>query len=117
LKSHKKKHRRLPFFVTAASIPPTAKSYRPSRARTIKRYWPGVVNWAEKRITNGIIESFNPLLQAAKAKARGYRKTETLKVVIYLLAGKLDFDRANPFCATHTLLYGTILVTQSSKKK
>jgi len=73
-------------------------------ARTIKRHWAGIVNWAENRITNGILEGFNSLFQAAKAKARGYRKTETIKAVIYILTGKLDFARVNPFCATHTLL-------------
>jgi hypothetical protein len=29
-------------------------------------------------------------LQAAKAKARGYRNSETLKAVTYMVAGKLD---------------------------
>jgi hypothetical protein len=29
-------------------------------------------------------------VQAAKAKARGYRSTRNLKAIIYLLAGKLD---------------------------
>ena len=32
----------------------------------------------------------NSLVQAAKAKARGYRSTRNLKAIIYLLAGKLD---------------------------
>ncbi|MFT5507900.1 MAG: transposase, partial [Hyphomicrobiaceae bacterium] len=30
------------------------------------------------------------LVQAAKAKARGYRNRKTLKAVTYLIAGKLD---------------------------
>jgi transposase len=29
-------------------------------------------------------------VQAAKAKARGYRSTRNLKAMVYLLAGKLD---------------------------
>ena len=33
---------------------------------------------------------FNSLVQAAKAKARGYRSTRNLKAMVYLLAGKLD---------------------------
>ncbi len=73
-------------------------------AKTIKRHWKGIVNWAENRITNGILEGFNSIFQAAKAKARGYQKTETIKAVIYILTGKLDFSLINPFCATHTLL-------------
>ena len=31
------------------------------------------------------------LVQAAKARARGYRTTANLATVIYLIAGKLDF--------------------------
>lgn len=73
-------------------------------AKTIKRHWTGIVNWAENRITNGILEGFNSIFQAAKAKARGYKKTETIKAIIYILTGKLDFSTINPFCTTHTLL-------------
>jgi len=73
-------------------------------AKTIKKYWTGIVNWAENRISNGILEGFNSIFQAAKSKARGYKKTETIIAVIYILTGKLDFSKINPFCATHTLL-------------
>ena len=73
-------------------------------AKTIKQHWVGIVNWANSRITNGILEGFNSIFQAAKAKARGYKKTETIKTVIYILTGKLDFALINPNCATHTLL-------------
>jgi transposase len=73
-------------------------------AKTIKRHWKGIVAWANYRINNGILEGFNSLFQAAKAKARGYKKTKTVKAVIYVLTGKLDFSLINPFCATHTLL-------------
>jgi len=73
-------------------------------AKTVKRHWTGIINWAENRITNGILEGFNSLFQAAKTKARGYKKTDTIKAVIYILTGKLDFSIINLFCATHTLL-------------
>jgi hypothetical protein len=33
-------------------------------------------------INNGILEGFNSIFQAAKAKARGYSKTETIKTII-----------------------------------
>jgi hypothetical protein len=49
------------------------------------------------------MEGINSVFQAAKAKARGYKKTETIITVIYLLTGKLDFSKVNPYCgATHT---------------
>ncbi len=73
-------------------------------AKTIKRHWKGVINWANSRITNGILEGFNSIFQAAKAKARGYKKTETIKAIIYLLTAKLDFSQVNHYCSTHSLL-------------
>ena len=59
-------------------------------ARTIKRHWDGILRWFDSRIANGLIEGINSLVQAAKAKARGYRSMRNLKAMVYLLAGKLD---------------------------
>jgi transposase len=59
-------------------------------ARTVKRHWDGIVRWFDSRIANGLIEGINSLVQAAKAKARGYRSSRNLKAIVYLLAGKLD---------------------------
>jgi transposase len=59
-------------------------------ARTVKRHWDGILRWFESKIANGVIEGINSLIQAAKAKARGYRTTRNLKVMAYLIAGKLD---------------------------
>src|SRR5581483_8929343 len=42
-------------------------------ARTIRRHWDGVLRWFTSRITNGLLEGINSLVQAAKARARGYR--------------------------------------------
>src|SRR4029077_10772137 len=57
---------------------------------TPKRHWDGILRWFDSKIANGLIEGINSLIQAAKAKARGYRSTRNLKAIIYLLAGKLD---------------------------
>lgn len=73
-------------------------------AKTIKHHWDGIINWASSRINNGILEGFNSIFQAAKNKARGYKKIETIKTIIYVLTGKLDFSLVNPFCTTHSLL-------------
>lgn len=59
-------------------------------ARTVKRHWHGVLRWFDSKIANGLIEGINSLIQAAKAKARGYRSTRNLKAMVYLIAGKLD---------------------------
>lgn len=65
-------------------------------ARTIKRHWAGVLQWFDSGISNGILEGINSLIQAAKAKARGYRSTRNLITIVYLIAGKLNFS------VTHT---------------
>jgi transposase len=59
-------------------------------ARTVKRHWDGILRWFDSKIANGLIEGINSLVQAAKAKARGYRSTRNLTAIVYLLAGKLD---------------------------
>jgi transposase len=59
-------------------------------ARSVMRHRDGILRWFESHIANGLIEGINSLVQAAKAKARGYRTTRTLKNITYLIAGKLD---------------------------
>jgi transposase len=61
-------------------------------ARSIRRHWSGVLRWFVSRITNGLLEGINSLVQAAKAKARGYRSFRNLATIIYLIAGKLDLQ-------------------------
>src|SRR5271157_2413047 len=59
-------------------------------AHTVKRHWDGILRWFDSKIADGLIEGINSLVQAAEAKARGYRSTRNLKAMVYLLAGKLD---------------------------
>jgi transposase len=59
-------------------------------ARTVTRHWEGILRWHDSKIANGLIEGINSLVQAAKAKARGYRSIRNLKAMVYLVAGKLD---------------------------
>lgn len=61
-------------------------------ARTIKQHWSGVLRWFESRITNGLLEGINSLIQSAKARARGFRTTQNLANIIYLICGKLDLS-------------------------
>jgi transposase len=64
-------------------------------ARMILRHFDGIVAWAQTRQTNGFIESINGLFQAAKRKARGYASFKTMRTVLFLIAGKLDFSAFN----------------------
>jgi transposase len=65
-------------------------------ARMIRKHFDGIVAWTQTRQTNGYIEALNGLFQAAKRKARGYTRFETMRTVLFLIAGKLDFMRINP---------------------
>lgn len=68
-------------------------------ARMIRTHLEGIVAWARTRMTNGFLEALNGLFQAAKRKARGYRRLSTIRTIIFLLAGKLDFRTLNPHAA------------------
>lgn len=59
-------------------------------AKTLKEHWNGILHWFRSRISNGILEAINSLVQAAKAKARGYRSTRNLITIVYLTTGKLE---------------------------
>jgi transposase len=71
----------------ASGLEPMAKA-----AGTIKDHKEGVLRWFKSGLTNGIMEGINSLLQAAKAKARGYRTSHNLITMAYLIAAKLKFD-------------------------
>ena len=65
-------------------------------AKMIRTHIDGIGAWAQTRQTNGFLEALNGLFQAAKRKARGYGSFATIRTVIFLLAGKLDFAHLNP---------------------
>jgi transposase len=69
-------------------------------ALTLKDHWRGILMTFDSRISNGRAEGINSLIQAAKAKARGYRTTRSLIAISYLVAGKLEHLPASPFDTT-----------------
>lgn len=62
-------------------------------AATLLSHQRGILNWWTSQISNGLIEGINSLIQAAIAKARGYRNPQNLITIAYLIAGKLDFSK------------------------
>jgi len=58
-------------------------------AKMLKRHWEGIVRWFTSGLTNAVLEGLNSLVQAAKARARGYRTVKNFMIMIYLVAGKL----------------------------
>ena len=65
-------------------------------AALVRDHLEGIVAWAQTRQTNGFLEALNGLFQAAKRRARGFTRLSTIRTVIFLIAGKLDFRVINP---------------------
>lgn len=61
-------------------------------ARTVKRHWEGILRWSVSQISNGVLEAINSLIQAVRARARGYRSTRNFITMLYLIAGKLQLQ-------------------------
>lgn len=61
-------------------------------ARTIKRHFNGILAYMETRLTNGVMEAINGLLQLAKRIARGFRNFYYFRLAAYLKAGGLNIQ-------------------------
>jgi transposase len=61
-------------------------------AKTVKEHWDGILNHFDSELTSGFLEGINSLIQAAKARARGYRNPQNMITMAYLIAGKLKFN-------------------------
>ncbi|MEX3605704.1 MAG: transposase [Burkholderia sp.] len=68
-------------------------------ARMIRSHVDGIVAWTQTRQTNSFLEAINGLFQVAKRKARGYTNLKTMRTVLFLIAGTLDFSKINPHIA------------------
>ena len=79
------------FWATHSRLEPIIKA-----AKTIKNHWDGVVAWKKSQINNGILEGLNSIVQAAKAKARGFRTFRCFRIVTFLVTGDLNFKAINP---------------------
>ena len=66
-------------------------------AKTIKQHWAGILRaFDASHLHTGYVEAVNSLLQAAKAKARGYGTTDHFIAMAFLIAGKLSHLPINP---------------------
>ena len=64
-------------------------------ARTIRQHVPSILRVLSNDLTTAVMEGINSLVQAAKARARGYRNPDNFITIIYLIAGKLDLRFAH----------------------
>ena len=61
-------------------------------AKTIKKHWDGILNYFDFKVTNGLMEGLNSIVQTLKRSARGYRNTDNFILMIYLRLSHLKFD-------------------------
>jgi transposase len=61
--------------------------------RLVEAHWDGIISWQQSRLSNGLLEGTNSLIQAAKRRARGYRSKTKMITIIYLIAGKLPLPQ------------------------
>ena len=78
------------FWATHSRIEPIKQA-----AYTIRNHWDDVLQWKKSLINNGLLEGLNSLIQAAKAKARGFRNTRYFKIIVFLITGNLNFTDFN----------------------
>ena len=61
-------------------------------ARTIKRYWQGIINYLQTPVTNGTVEGLNSKIKTAMKRAYGFKHVDYLRTIVYLVAGRLSFS-------------------------
>ena len=49
----------------------------------MERHWDGIVAWHASRLNNGLLEGINSLVQAAKARVRGYRSKRNMITAVF----------------------------------
>jgi transposase len=65
-------------------------------ADSVMEHWEGIVAFMETRLTNGVIEAINGLLQLAKRMARGFRSFRNFRIMALLKAGRLELNLPTP---------------------
>jgi transposase len=80
------------FWATHSRLQPMIKA-----AKTIKNHWAGVIKWIESMLSNAILEGLNSVIQAVKARARGFRTFRNFRIIACLVTGKLDFNLVNSY--------------------
>jgi transposase len=64
-------------------------------AATIREYIEEILQYFTSKITNGIVEGINTIIQLIKRRAKGYKNINNFITMIYLKCGKLKLDLPN----------------------
>lgn len=73
----------------AENAPPMIFKPMLAASRMIFRHLEGIMAHWKHHLTNAYMEALNSVFSATKRKARGYRTTQYLLTILYLVAGKL----------------------------
>lgn len=84
----------LPLTGPCGRLPP--RPHQEQVAKIFKDQWQGILNAVGCTLTNGCVEAVNSLIQAVKAKARGYGTIKHLITIAYGIAGKRTHLLASP---------------------
>ena len=85
--SAEKKLKKLYYWLTHSRLEPMKKF-----AVTLKNHWSEILNYFDNRYTNAVLEGINSVVQNTKTRARGFRNTEYLATMIYLVCGELPIE-------------------------
>lgn len=61
-------------------------------ANTMTLHFKGVIYAIKSGLNNAIAEGFNSIIQSAKRRARGFKKFENFKAIIYLITNDFQFE-------------------------
>lgn len=78
---------------TAQKAPKVIFGRMVGAAKMIEKHMEGILGHWTRRLTNAFMEGLNSVFSATKRKARGYRSTEYLLLMLYLVAGKLKLPQ------------------------
>jgi transposase len=59
-------------------------------AKSLKRHFEGIINYAQSRLNNGLLEGINSKIQTIKRLARGFRYTDNFKRMILFVFGTIQ---------------------------
>ena len=80
------------FWATHSRLEPMKEA-----AYFIKRHWDGIVKYTTTKITNGVLEGINSIIQAVKRRAKGYSTTKHFISMVYLVCSDLEFNLPKAF--------------------
>jgi transposase len=78
-------------WVVRSQIPPMIET-----AKSLKRHEDGILRWFQTKLTNGLLEGLNSLIQATKRKARGFKTIDNFIAMSYVTVNKLVITVPQP---------------------